>query len=157
MSKIDLVSSTDEAYDILLGLLAQLTSLLSQDVQLLTGSTRIHLLELLVQVLHLFLGHSRELADIRHFSVHVCISLDGRASCHDESGDGSNHYHECGLPVVHLAVEAVPKAFSLDEVSIDTGYLRLDASDSPCIVCSRDEDPSTSGCTPVPYVHTVWH
>ena len=128
-----LVCSVDEAQNVLFGLLSQLTSILSQHVELFTACSGIHLLELLIQVRYLLLCHSREFADVGHLSVHVRKSLNSRTSGHDKASNGGNHSHQGCLPVVHLSVEAVPESLTNRQVGIHTGNLCLHLLDGLCL------------------------
>ena len=124
-SHIDLVGSFHEAQDILLRSFAQSTRLLRQLIQFLTPRSGVNLLELLIQLLHLRSVHSGKLAHIRHLLVHIRKSVHRRASCHDDTRDGSSNAGKSCLPVVQLSVHPFPQALILSQLRVYLGNLRL--------------------------------
>ena len=124
-SHIDLVGSFHESQDILLRCFAQSTRFLRQLIQFLTTRSGVNLLEVLIQLLHLRSVHSGKLAHIRHLLVHIRKSVHRRASCHDDTRDGSSNAGKSCLPVVQLSVHPFPQTLILSQLRVHFGNLCL--------------------------------
>ena len=126
---VDLVGGLDEAQHVLLGREAQSACLLGEFIEILAACPGIDLLELLVEVLHLLGGHSRELAHGCHLGVYLGIDLHSGLARHHQSRHGGCRAHDCCLPVVDGAVEALPETLLGPELGVDLGEFSLHGLD----------------------------
>ena len=79
------VRSLHVSLNILHRVLAETSCLLRELVQLVTASTGVHLLERLVESLHLFRSHLGVFARVRHLLLHLGKGVHGASARHDNS------------------------------------------------------------------------
>ena len=99
--------------------LAETTGFLGEFVQLLTGSTGIHLLKRLIQFEHLLLRQPRVLSGVGEFLLHFSESVHRLAASHDQTCNGSCKPHNESLRIVKPHIHSIPPGLLSCESGID--------------------------------------
>ena len=99
--------------------LAETTGFLGEFVQLLTGSTGVHLLKRLIQFEHLLLRQPRVLSGVGEFFLHFSESVHRLAARHYQTCNGSSKTHNESLRIIKPHIHSIPPGLLSCESGID--------------------------------------